>query len=112
VAQLSFYVPWERFLQRVVSIEGGFDDLRGSYLGLFGGGSAREPVSLCESAYLEPEAAGCGRTLSELEGEYSRSGLATAPEGMSPDVAVELDYLGFLCRREEQAWSAEDPRSG
>ncbi len=110
VAQLSFYVPWERFLQRVASIEDGLDDLRGSYLGLFGGGSPREAVSLCESAYLEPAASGSGRTLSELESEYSRSGLATAPKGMSPDhVAVELDYLGFLCRQEEQAWSAEDP---
>ena len=116
VAQLSFWVPWERFLQRVasiVSIEGGLDDLRNSYLRLFGGVNAPEAVSLCESAYLEPEAAGSGRTLSELESEYSRSGLATAPEGMSPDhVSVELDYLGFLCRQEEQAWSAEDLDEG
>ncbi|WP_448592853.1 TorD/DmsD family molecular chaperone [Thermoflexus hugenholtzii] len=100
LCRFAFYEPWrrwaERFLERAKQPWG----LELAYTDLFG---LLPPQA---SVYLDPDGLMRGRLISELEAIYRGMGLA--PSGacpMPPDhLAVELEFMAFLCQREASVW--------
>jgi TorA maturation chaperone TorD len=88
------------------------EQIAADYERLFGKGIER--VSSFESTYrwrdaatLLEESGGLNRDLGRMYGQY---GLAPV-EGMQDHVAVELEFLSYLCWRESERWGALSPAS-
>lgn len=60
-----------------------------------------------ESVYLDPARQAAGWILATLEREYTIAGLALSPSLKEPPdhVAVELEFMAFMCGQEADAWS-------
>lgn len=103
--RFAFWGVWERLLSSLTECgETGGVELEVAYAATFAVVSDRTPCFPCESAYFPPDVTGW--VLAELDGEYGRAGCKVAPAfGEPPDhVAVELDFMSFLCGQEAEAW--------
>ena len=108
-AKLAFYGPLEQFLRRIESLTPPeTQELQESYRTLFGNGTPRRSIPLCESAYLDPALLASGWVMADLERGYAAEGLSTSPtRGEASDhAAVELEFVSFLCAQEARAWRA------
>jgi TorA maturation chaperone TorD len=66
-----------------------------------------------ESLYTAPHAEGRGWVIAQLERVYARNGLAISELNELPDhLAVELEFMSFLCEQEVVALQAEDAARG
>ena len=112
-AAMAFHVSWWEFLGCAMGLTPQvLPDLQNGYLSLFGIGAFPEPISLSESAYLDPSGQASGQLMADLETEYSLVGLkASGSNGATPDqVGVELEFASILCGQEEDAAKKGDPR--
>jgi TorA maturation chaperone TorD len=80
--------------------------LREVYTSLFLTGAAAVACPPYESAYLRRGGVDAGWISATLEGTYARAGLAVVPDLQPDHVAVELNFLGFLCDQESSSWAA------
>lgn len=101
---------WGRLLDEVTGLSGADAQrlrlrlrLREAYTMLFVSGARGRSCPPYESAHTaEPEQAGL--VSAKLGGEYAAVGLRPADAGELPDhVAIELDFLSFLCGKENEA---------
>lgn len=112
LAAFAFYQPWQQLLQAIE--ETGAADLAAlseEYVRLFQ--ISQDGLSLpYESCYVAPGGQGTGWVTAVLGRTYARAGLNVAPSaGESPDhVAVELEFMAYLCAREAAAWAEPAPR--
>ncbi len=67
-----------------------------------------------ESVYVDPGRQAAGWIVALLEREYAAAGLALAPslKDLPDHVAVELEFMAFLCAQEADAWNREAVREG
>ncbi len=113
-AQLAMYLPLERFLQYTEALgPDNLEALQQQYMALFGSSLVHQSVPLCESAYLAPESMALSRVIADLEKQYASVGLSASAEGAIPadHAAVELEFVSFLCKKEQDAWAARDLHS-
>lgn len=110
-ADMAFYPPLRDFLRQLSEMDpdsvGVFET---TYLRLFGPTPSHNPVHLAETAYLIPGAERTGWILASIERHYASAGIESAPaSGNIPDhLAVELEFLAFLCGSEATAWANDD----
>lgn len=78
------------------------------YASLFLTGAAAEACPPYETAYRLRGGLDAGWICATLEGTYARAGLTVVPDLPPDHVAVELDFLGFLCSQESSSWQAGD----
>lgn len=104
LATFSFFSQWRELLDTLH----GLSDLeltrvQEEYIQVFMVKPEGSPCLPYESAYLEPKGA---TGWIALEREYAAAGLSLSPSlGEPPDhVAVELEFLYFLCHQEALAW--------
>lgn len=114
LAAFPFFLPWERLLRMLANPPEEASVLQEEYVRLFTpgfDGCRRAPY---ESAYRCEGAVSAGRLCAELEREYASMGLALSedPHEAADHLAVELEYMAFLCGREAEAWErgAEEAR--
>lgn len=102
-AGLAFFPQWTAFLSSLGNREtSGTGDLEEVYLDLF---VVNQRVPIYESRFLIPEAPAV--TMAALDGAYSAAGLSVAGSFKEPPdhAAVELEFMGFLCGKEAEAWT-------
>jgi TorA maturation chaperone TorD len=112
LAAFPFFVPWQRLLttlQRLTESETA--EVEEEYVRLF---LVNPEAPLYESFYIDPKRQATGWIAAQLEGEYSERGLALSPSLQEPPdhVAVELEFMSFLCDLEAQAWEKEALKEG
>lgn len=118
IDRLSNYLPaprpysgWALLLGALESVvETDILGIQNEYVRLFVAGSGGIPCSPYESVYAERQEYAAGRSMAELEREYAAAGLVLS-SGLSemPDhVAVEMEFMSFLCRQAAEAWEKED----
>jgi TorA maturation chaperone TorD len=109
-AELGFYGPCRRFLDSVVDLNvSSLPAMQEGYVALFSDSAFPRPVPLRESAYMDQTAMMAGRAIADLEREYGAAGLSVATAGESADhVAVEMEFVSFLCALETHSWESED----
>jgi anaerobic sulfite reductase subunit A len=104
LAAFPFFGPWQRLLTTLQGLaEGDAAEVREEYMRLFLVNPQAPPY---ESFYMDPERRVAGWIAAQLAHEYTKRGLALSPSLQeSPDhVAVELEFMAFLCSLEAQAW--------
>ncbi|MDR7586275.1 MAG: molecular chaperone TorD family protein [Armatimonadota bacterium] len=105
LAVFPFFLPWERLLRTLADLPESAI-LQEEYVRLFAAGADGCRCAPFESAYRCGEAASAGWLCAELEQEYASAGLALSSDPHEPadHLAVELEYMAFLCGREAAAW--------
>jgi TorA maturation chaperone TorD len=101
--EFAFFSQWQGFLRSLTEWKGpGTAHLEEAYLDLF---ILNQDVPLCESGFVAPGAPAL--TMAALEEEYRRAGLSLDASFTEPPdhAAVELEFMGFLCAEEAQAWA-------
>ncbi len=110
-ASFPFFLEWDSFLQSLEEI-GDRDpvSIQGEYVFSFLTNPSGVPCPIYESAYLGDDPSAAGWLLVRLESEYAKMGLSTVRTVQeAPDhVAVELEFMAFLCQREAEAWEEND----
>lgn len=112
LAAFPFYQAWQQLLRAIA--DAGAAELAAlpeEYVRLFQ--ISRDGLSLpYESCYVAADGQGPGWMPAVLARTYARAGLNVAPQaGESPDhVAVELEFMAYLCAREAAAWAEPAPR--
>jgi TorA maturation chaperone TorD len=100
LCRFAFYEPWRRWAERFLEQAEQPWGLELAYMDLFG---LLPPQA---SVYLDPDGLMRGRLISELEALYR--GMRLAPSGAYPvppdHLAVELEFMAFLCQREASIW--------
>lgn len=107
LAAFPFFGQWQRLLASLYGLaEDETAKVEEEYVRLFLVNPEAPPY---ESFYIEPQGWVTGWILAQLEREYDRVGLALSPSsGEPPDhVAVELEFMAFLCDREARAWEED-----
>ncbi|MGQ9554983.1 MAG: TorD/DmsD family molecular chaperone [Anaerolineae bacterium] len=104
-----FFGPWQRLLTTLLNED--CRKIEGEYIRLFVVNPQAPPY---ESFYLDPERQITGWIVAGLEREYTERGLAVStPLQEPPDhVAVELEFMAFMCGREAEAWERKVVREG
>ncbi len=109
LAGLAVFPAWQDLLARVATLARDGEELRAEYTALFlAGGAASCPPY--ESAHVSVDPAAAPSVATAVERAYARAGLAVggAAAGELPDhVAVELDFLSYLCGVEAEAPTAD-----
>lgn len=107
LGELTFFPMWEDLLQTLEGLtDEHVDDIREEHAGLFVAGVRGRSCPPYESAYAPGGALEAGAVASEIAATYLAVGLAPRT-GEEPDhLAVELEFLSFLCG--EEAASAPD----
>jgi TorA maturation chaperone TorD len=103
-----FHPSWLRLLDRLATLPAGENvSIEEEYVQLF---SVNPKAIPNESVYINPEGGARGLIIAHLEEEYTVAGLAVSPAAVeSPDhIAVELEFMAFLCDREVEAWETGD----
>ncbi len=99
-----FRASWLRLLNCLAALPAGENvSVEEEYVQLF---SVNPKAIPNESVYINPEGGACGLIIAHLEDEYTAAGLALSPAAVeAPDhIAVELEFMAFLCDQEVQAW--------
>ncbi len=110
-ADMSFYPALSNFLQALSNLDtDSQNDIESSYQRLFGPTLSLNPVPLNETSYLVPGAEETGWVLASVERHYTSAGIeSTSASGNIPDhLAVELEFIAFLCGCEADAWVSDD----
>ena len=100
--------PWQRLLASLADLDEGENvSIEGEYLRLF---LVKAPVTPYESIYADPGGMERGVIVHGIEQEYRSAGLVIAPGRIEPPdhVAVEFEFLSFLCAQEAQAREEDD----
>ena len=103
-----FHASWLRLLNHLAALPAGENTpIEEEYVRLF---SVNPQAIPNESVYINPEGRARGLIIAHLEAEYAAAGLALSPAAVeAPDhIAVELEFMAFLCDQEVQAWEAGD----
>lgn len=111
-ASAPFLEPWQRMLAALQkSANGKTARVEGEYVRLF---LVRPVAPPFESFYVDPERQAAGWIAARLSQEYSNWGLVSSPSLREPPdhVAVELEFMAFLCGLEAQAWKDESSAEG
>lgn len=107
-ASFAFYLPWWRCLDALAKADAEPGSLRSAYVRTFLVEPIGGPCVPQESAYVDG-GKGMGEVIGELEREYALSGLTMAGTGEPADhIAVELDFMAFLCGEEAAAWGSDE----
>lgn len=104
-AAFAFYPGWRRLLERLADpTEPEAAALAAQYARLFLVQPAAPPHA---GYYLDPAGSAAGWLNARLGQVYAQSGVAAAGEGRDgPDfVATQLEFMAWLCDREERAWA-------
>ncbi|WP_376792669.1 molecular chaperone [Thermoflexus sp.] len=103
----AFYGPWRRWADCLGRYCRKPQELQASYTTLC------QTIPLQASRYLDPEGPGQGRIMLKLERKYREAGLMLSTRhSLPPDhLAVELEFMAFLCQHESEAWAGDDPAS-
>lgn len=105
---LAWWPSWDRLLTALADLPAeAVADLAADYMRLFGGSGTQRAIPLWESAYLRSSEAG-SLTTADIAGEYRHHGLDLAAREAPDHLAVELEYLSFLCGAEVEAWLQPD----
>ena len=110
-ADLSFYPALSEFLIAFSELSSeSRNEIENRYQCLFGPTPSSNPVPLSETSYLVPGAEETGWVLASVERHYSSAGIvSTSASGNVPDhIAVELEFIAFLCGCEADAWADDD----
>ncbi len=110
-ADMSFYPALGGFLQHLSEFDAvSLGEVENQYQRLFGPTPSFNPVQLNETSYLVPGAEQTGWVLASVERHYSSAGIElTSASGNVPDhIAVELEFVAYLCSREADAWVGDD----
>lgn len=107
-----FLSGWETVLERLGDLpEDEAEALRAEYTTLFIAGVKGRSCPPYESVHIGAGPYGSGSIGAAVEAVYAEAGLAVggAAEGELPDhIAVELDFLSYLCGREAGAASSNE----
>lgn len=111
-APLAFYPLLERLWALVEALTP--DDtprLQQEYAYLFTPASTSLGIPLRETAYLDPSLSTPGEVLASLERHYAKAGVRPLTQGgTGPDhIAVQLEFVSFLCGKEADAWEGRAP---
>jgi TorA maturation chaperone TorD len=116
LAAFPFFGRWRRLLATLTTADGRSltTIVPQKYVRLF---RANSDGALClpyESFYLDPQRKAAGWIAAQLEREYAAAGLALSPflRELPDHVAVELEFMAFLCGREAEAWEEEALEKG
>lgn len=115
LAPLAAFGHWSRLLRDLQDLGARAPEkLQEHYVSLFMVGATEVPCPPYESVYRERAGRPTGWLLVQVEAEYAAAGLAlSSGAGELPDhVAVELEFMAFLCDREARAWDEGKPRQG
>jgi len=107
----SYYLGWGEFLDAVEHFAAQeLATLRTHYARGFFAGPAGAPCPLYESSYVSSGPAAQGWFLGQLAKEYAEAGVTPSPHSGEPGdhAAVELEFMGYLCSMEGEAWEQED----
>ncbi len=107
LAGLPFFEPWQQLLTTLSNLaEGETTEIEEDYVRLFQARSAAPPY---ESFYMDPNGQNRAWIATQLEQEYAEAGLALSPslKDMPDHIAVELEFMSFLCASEAQAWETD-----
>jgi len=106
LAAFPFFLPWERLLRALANPPEEASVLQEEYVRLFAPGFDGCRCAPYESAYRCGQGASASWLCAELEREYASVGLALSNDPHEPadHLAVELEYMAFLCGREAEAW--------
>ena len=112
LGDFPFNRAWRRLLATLQGLtEDDKAEVEEEYVRLF---LAKPQAPLYESFYVDPDGHARGLIVTQLEREYVETGLALSPTLMDlPDhIAVELEFMSFLCGKEVQAWEAKAGGNG
>jgi TorA maturation chaperone TorD len=113
MVEFMFFTQWQRFLTSLVDLPHQ-PALDGEYIQVFMHNALRTPCLPYESSYVDPGGQAAGWVAALLEQEYAASGLALSPslKDLPDHVAVELEFMAFLCDQEADAWHRQDVKEG
>jgi TorA maturation chaperone TorD len=109
--RFAFFMYWERLVHALVQLDvNESPDVERDYVRTFMYNSQRAPCLPYESAYIDPEGWVSPWVIAQVEEEYTTVGLAISKRGNElPDhVAVELEFMSFLCGQEAETWESKD----
>jgi anaerobic sulfite reductase subunit A len=110
LAAFPFFGPWRRLLTTLQGLTDG-ESIEGEYTRLF---VVNPAAPLYESFYIDPKRRATGWITAQLAREYTERGLALSPSLRKPPdhVAVELEFMAYLCGLEAQTWQREASEEG
>jgi len=114
-AGFAFFGQWQLLLRSLAEISSRpVAEFEEEFVRVFMHSRDVPPCLPYESAYAAPEGEAAAWMMAVLEKEYAVSGLALSPtlKDLPDHVAVELEFMAFLCGAEADAWSREAVREG
>ena len=107
-ARFAFFPQWKRLLTALADLKG-HRILGEEYMRVFQHSPGGTPCLPYESVYVDPGRQAAGWVMVLLQQEYAAAGLAVSPAMNEPPdhVAVELEFMAFLCGQEAEAWGRE-----
>ena len=111
----AFWIPWRRLSSALCGLAGGDpSDVEGRYFELFESRPGNARCRPYESSYVDPHGKSGGRIAAQLRREYALAGvkLSESTRELPDHIAVELEFLAFLCGREAKAWEDEALEDG
>ncbi len=108
MVRFAFFPQWRRLLASLAELPERHA-LEQQYVRVFMHNSEAVPSLPYESVYLDPGGQAAGWTIALLEQEYAAAGLALSPslKDLPDHVAVELEFMAFMCGQEADAWNRE-----
>jgi TorA maturation chaperone TorD len=103
----DFAESWQRLLEVTARLDGiSRVTIEEEYVRLFLVNPKAPPY---ESVYTDPDGHARGLIAVQLAREYAHAGLAMAPSLKEPPdhIAVELEFISFLCEREAWGWEKD-----
>lgn len=110
-SSFSFFPQWAAFLRALERLGNSPPEvIQGESLSLFVVGQEPVPCPPYEAAYQGGDPAAVGWLLAQLEREYAQAGVQPSPTLNEPPdhVAVELEFMSFLCGKEAEAWESRN----
>jgi TorA maturation chaperone TorD len=106
--EVAFFSPLRRLLEVLAELnEETIGQIEEEYVRLF---LVKPAAPFYQSFYMDPAGHARGLIVSQLEREYAEAGLALSPtlKDLPDHIAVELEFMSFLCGEEVRAWEAKD----